>query len=894
MRDKKVGSRLFEQHRDVLKPCAVVLRRLTKREIKQMEKSVSRNPLMEKGKKHKKSKPKQTLKKDARMLRASDVEVIPETDMELLSAESELNVVPETDVELFPLDTSIPESPGVNCNLGGFGEAGATRLSDATVEALPDVELRKTDEHKECEDAFGTSTDMYTADDELHQSAKHDVQETTSQPMVQKTADKQSVIAAKSSALQSVPVGRQVEKENCEELKTSSRNTDHVAEVVNKTNSKGGADIDWDDEVSDSQLANLDLTNFVPENGHAEEIPSAQKDALHKKGQIEEDSLVAISEKAAPAAADEHEAGVHTDEATFELLLSELDSDEDESRGLRSEGQVRDEEDATSGGTKHEEAAQTEQTANKSGEDSGEKVGTLVKGQGSSSADHEAASSHQTAEADRENPGSTSERNQDSSSCGKSTDTTVKGKKIHSGRDNEEASSTKKSQQDTEDPVPNKEPWQAADEIKTEKDESGFTLDSRLHAVVDLGDEEGQEISLSQVPVVIEISDDEEDSEDPGPVLSEKEIRDIIILDSDDDDDDDGAAPTRNTHDARLGVLWSEVKTEVAQEGTVESANEVVRHGVNLADMADEEVRAFLDGKFLVSSQKSDPPTPDAGEESDSSSDDSIQDLEGHFLVAASKNSEPVKRLTPNGEDESDSSSDDSIQDLEGVYLRAERAEKAMKAAEISASTARPKVGEEISARPSSEVLGESKVVAGPTEKAVHSKRHENDVTPVRKSSERDAFPSHSSTSKVVNKPRDAAQGSKQQENDPTNIKSNEPSRSVASKVAEPKEKTAADTKRQEHDVTPVSKSREREAFPSLSSGSFYQKKPKACEQPSRTERHPAPRKPDSCVTNRDLRKALQKRRRGPPVLQETPYQIQMDPIERAKKQLEQRMKGNF
>ena len=550
---------------------------------------------------------------------------------------------------------------------------------------------------------------------------------------------------------------------------------------------------------------------------------------------------------------------------------------------------------------------------------------------------------------------------------------------------------------------------------------NGFTIETKLinaDEVTNVDDtHEDHDITLSQMPILIESSDDEESTvlSDSEQILSDSEYHSLFVIDSDDEEvnvevkkererrtsgygsdlemigeekipdvkvkdekeeesevsmqtkishteaelhkvspneiDEDtvdscttgsseGDASTKSAPpiSSGQGIDHQKENSERRNDSLVLSDNKMptegfVKHNVDLSEMADDEVRKFLDGAFLSQSQtekKTEGSTVTAREDEseDSSDDESFEDLEGDFLhrkelerkklaeeqakkaqltekVEVTEKQE-MKKLTQEPADkvshtekvkvaEESDFSDDEDEDLEGDFLSRKAQEKKLqqnlqKDKELSKS----EIDSEKQIKAMVHEQSKNDRDKGRSEDIVAVEERAEDVVSVISDEENvedieevtGATDEDSDSGEVTFKPGTPKMNEFKEFN-----KESSPEETLPD-IPGPNDAKEKIRKR----ILSEDSESDNEEFLSIPSGSFYKKD----NQKSLRERLGPPRqlskgpikKPVGMMTNEDLRKA-QRMRGGKGRDVKTTFEIQSDQIARAKAQLKERESKN-
>ena len=489
---------------------------------------------------------------------------------------------------------------------------------------------------------------------------------------------------------------------------------------------------------------------------------------------------------------------------------------------------------------------------------------------------------------------------------------------------------------------------------------NGFTIetdlicDDEVNIIKECANEDDS-IALSQMPILIESSDDEELTVKPEsePFFSDDEYHSLFVISSDDEDTTAEVKEERERHTSGYGSdleiigeeavklvkvkeenedkIGEKIEDDVVKQSVSNSlssvsdglvrkvSNETVDgkstqiilgqvddepstisnrneshtpqspHNVDLVAVADEEVRKFLTGGSLgeIESDKI------AAEQrnkvavgqtfSDSSDDESFEDLEGDFLekkelekkmlAEAEKNRTMLEKASV----ESSDSSDGEDEDLEGDFLS--RIEKEMKSKrEISSN---------------------------------HEKERENLTSPHKDEGEKHEAEGHKEIPVSVTATEMGSQDTESECHDDKDPSGDNPSDvsdddsdngEVTFKPGTPKlddfEEFAKESSEETLPNIPAPKdSSEEDQFISIPSSSFYKKEKTHKYVPPYAQAHGIRpgnivKKPVGLITAEDMRLRTQRLRGGKGRLINTPSEVQSNQIARAKAQMKERMKN--
>ena len=493
---------------------------------------------------------------------------------------------------------------------------------------------------------------------------------------------------------------------------------------------------------------------------------------------------------------------------------------------------------------------------------------------------------------------------------------------------------------------------------------NGFTIETDLICDVEVNiikecENEDDSIALSQMPILIESSDDEELTVKPEsePFFSDDEYHSLFVISSDDEDTTAEVKEERERHTSGYGsdleiigeeaVKLVKVKEEredkigekVEDDAVKQSAsnsfssvsddlvkkvsNETVDgkstqiilgqlddesstisnrneshtpqspHNVDLVAVADEEVRKFLTGGMskeieadkIATERRS--KVAEGQTFSDSSDDESFEDLEGDFLEKKElekkmlAEAEKKRTMFEKASVQSSDSSDSEDEDLEGDFLS--RIEKEMKSKRVMSSNREKEERNEKETLTSPhkdeggkrEAEGHKEIPVSPTATEMGSQDTESECHD-------DKDPSGDNPSDVSDDDSDNGE--------------------VTFKPGTPKmddfEEFAKESSEETLPNIPAPKdSSEEEEFISIPSSSFYKKEKTHKYAPPYAQAHgirpgKIVKKPVGLITAEDMRLRTQRLRGGKGRLTNTPFEVQSNQIARAKAQMKERMKN--
>ena len=498
---------------------------------------------------------------------------------------------------------------------------------------------------------------------------------------------------------------------------------------------------------------------------------------------------------------------------------------------------------------------------------------------------------------------------------------------------------------------------------------NGFTIETDLICddevnIIEECANEDDSIALSQMPILIESSDDEELAVKPEsePFFSDDEYHSLFVISSDDEDIIAEVKEERERHTSGYGsdleiigeeaVKLVKVKEEnedkidekVEDDAVKQGASDIhsslsdgsVRkdssesvqgkstqtilpqvddesnaisnrneshkpqspHSVDLVAVADEEVRKFLTGGMLgeIESDKTAAErrskVAEAQTFSDSSDDESFEDLEGDFLekkelekkklAEAEKNRAMLEKETAQSSD----SSDFEDEDLEGDFLS--RIEKEMKSKR------------EMSSSQEKDVSGNVR-----NEKDTLTSVHKDGDEKQESEGHKEISVSATAIGMGSKDAESECQDDKEPSGDNPSDVSDDDSENgeVTFKPGTPKmddfEEFAKDSSPEETlpDIPAPEDTTEEEQFISIPSSSFYRKEKTHKLSPPSAQVHGTHlgkivKKPVGLITVEDMRLRTQRLRGGKGRLIKTPFEVQSNQIARAKAQMKERMKN--
>ena len=499
---------------------------------------------------------------------------------------------------------------------------------------------------------------------------------------------------------------------------------------------------------------------------------------------------------------------------------------------------------------------------------------------------------------------------------------------------------------------------------------NGFTIETDLICddevnITENCANEDDSIALSQMPILIESSDDEELAVKPEtePFFSDDEYHSLFVISSDDEDTTAEVKEERERHTSGYGsdleiigeeaVKLVKVKEEnedkfgekveddavkqgasdihsSVSDGSVrKDSNESVHekstqiilpqvddesnaisnkneshkpqspHSVDLVAVADEEVRKFLTGGML-SEIESDKTAADRRSKvaeaqtfSDSSDDESFEDLEGDFLEKKELEKKKLAEAEKNGtmlEKETAQSSDSSDfedEDLEGDFLsRLEKENKESKR-EMSSSQEKDLSGKE---RNEKETLTSAYKDGDEKQEAEVHKEISLSATAIGMGSQDAESDCHDDKEPSGDNPSDVSDDDS--ENGEVTFKPGTPKMDDFEEFA--KESSPEETL---PDIPAPKDSTEEDEFISIPSSSFYKKQKTHKSLPPSAQvygNHPGKivKKPVGLITAEDMRLRTQRLRGGKGRLIKTSFEVQSNQIARAKAEMKERMKN--
>ena len=493
--------------------------------------------------------------------------------------------------------------------------------------------------------------------------------------------------------------------------------------------------------------------------------------------------------------------------------------------------------------------------------------------------------------------------------------------------------------------------------------ETGLICDDELNIIEECANEDDS-IALSQMPILIESSDDEELAVKPEsePFFSDDEYHSLFVISSDDEDTTAEVKEERERHTSGYGsdleIIGEEavklvkvkeenedkidekVEDDAVKQGAsdihssvsdgsvkrdssesvqgkstqtilpqvddesnaISNRNESHKpqspHNVDLVAVADEEVRKFLTGGILGEIESDKTATErrskvaEAQNFSDSSDDESFEDLEGDFLekkelekkklAEAEKNRAMLEKETPQSSD----SSDFEDEDLEGDFLS--RIEKEMKSKrQMSSSQEKDLSGNE---RNEKETLTSAHEDGGEKQESEGHKEISVSASAIGMGSQDAESECHDDKEPSGDNPSDVSDDDS--ENGEVTFKPGTPKMDDFEEFA--KESSPEETL---PDIPAPEDTTEEEEFISIPSSSFYRKEKTHKLSPPSAQvygTHPGKivRKPVGLVTVEDMRLRTQRLRGGKGRLIKTPFEVQSNQIARAKAQMKERMKN--
>ena len=493
--------------------------------------------------------------------------------------------------------------------------------------------------------------------------------------------------------------------------------------------------------------------------------------------------------------------------------------------------------------------------------------------------------------------------------------------------------------------------------------ETGLICDDEVNIIEECANEDDS-IALSQMPILIESSDDEELAVKPEsePFFSDDEYHSLFVISSDDEyatakvkekrerhtsgygsdleiigeetdklvkvkeenedkidekvEDDavkQGASDIHSsvsdgsvTKDSSESVQGKSTQTILPQVGDESNAisNRKESHkpqspqSVDLVAVADEEVRKFLTGGMLgeIESGKTTAErrskVAEAQTFSDSSDDESFEDLEGDFLekkelekkklAEAEKNRAMLEKETAQSSD----SSDFEDEDLEGDFLS--RIEKQMKSKREMSSSQEKDVSGNV--RNEKDTLTSVHKDGDEKEEAEGHKEISVSATAIGMGSEDAESECQDDKEPSGENPSDVSDD--ESENGEVTFKPGTPKMDDFEEFA--KESSPEETL---PDIPAPEDTTEEEQFISIPSSSFYRKEKTHKLSPPSAQvygTHPGKivKKPVGLVTVEDMRLRTQRLRGGKGRLIKTPFEVQSNQIARAKAQMKERMKN--